>query len=287
VPYLYWLRVYKALGLTKTHAPWVIKRLTEGIHYRKFSKDEIQQLSGTVQVSDTVIDHRARAFYFLTEEGYNRVLIEIDTHRMNDSAAVERVNEARDRIANIYTRYQQGEVLSKANEHLALPGEVAHPDYAPVAAVLEDQLAIAEVMIGIGVEPSIANTMAFSVTEDITHCGDVLTPWKNLIETDPFVSEPATLTPTDIGKAIGGMSGISINKVLIKLGYQQQIGKEWTPTQIGKPYARYVPQEIKHKSGIKRHMQLKWLPGIVEKIRSALFYEQKGQTGLFIGECGV
>ena len=45
----------------------------------------------------------------------------------------------------------------------------------------------------------------------------------------------------------------------------------------GKLYARFVPQEIKHDRGIMRHMQLKWLPSIVEKIDSTLFYEQKGR----------
>lgn len=47
----------------------------------------------------------------------------------------------------------------------------------------------------------------------------------------------------------------------------------------GKLDARFVPQEIKHDRGIMRHIQLIWLPSIVEKIVSALFYDQKGQTG--------
>ena len=43
----------------------------------------------------------------------------------------------------------------------------------------------------------------------------------------------------------------------------------------------FVPQEIKHDQGFMRHMQLRWLQSIVEKINSALFYDQKGQTGGF------
>jgi hypothetical protein len=129
--------------------------------------------------------------------------------------------------------------------------------------------------------------MAFHVTEEITHCGDALTPWRPLIQADPFLSEPALLTPRDIGMELGGMSAISINKILVKLGFQKKIGSEWTPTQSGKIYAKFVPQEIQHNRGIMRHMQLKWVPAVVEKIREKMFYEQKGQTGLFLGEVGV
>jgi hypothetical protein len=283
IPYLYWLRVYKAFGISKTHAVWVMKRLTEGIHYKKFTREQFAQLSITVQVNSTV-DNRARAFYFLTKEGMNRALIEIDTNRMIDPKAVEKVNEIRDKIANIYTRYQRGETLSIADEHPALPGQV---EYAPVSVVLEDQMAIARIMIGEGVEPGIAKAMAFAVTENLTGCGDTLTPWRNLIRADPTMVEPALLNPTDIGNDIGGLSPNTVNKLLVRFGFQNKIGKEWVPTQFGKMYARFVPQEIKHNRGMVRKMQLKWLPSIVEKIRERMYYDQKGQTGLFTGHVGV
>lgn len=85
--------------------------------------------------------------------------------------------------------------------------------------VLEEQLAIAKVMVCISVEPAIANTMIFSVTEKICHCGDGLTSWKNLIETDLLLQEPEILILTYIGNAIRELLGISVNKVLVKLGY--------------------------------------------------------------------
>ena len=283
VPYLYWLRVYQALGLERHHAQKVISRLTEGIHYRKFSKEEILQLSET---GNTVfpVDHRAKSFVFLTSEGLNRAIMEIRTCEMDDEKIAAAIDAKKDHMASIYTRYQSGEVLSKADEFPALTGEVSHPEYAPVAIVLEDQMAISRIMIGEGVEPGIAKAMAFSVTEDICHCGDALTPWKNLIETDPLIQEPATLNPTDIGIALGGISPIEVNKILVKFGYQRKIGKEWTPTTSGKLYARFVPQEIKHDRGVVRYMQLRWLPSIVEKLRSTLYYQKQGQTGLFAGE---
>lgn len=284
-PHLYWLRVYKALGIRKEHAPKIISRLTEGIHYLKFSKEEFALLSGTVAKLATV-DYRAKYYYFITEEGMNRAIIEIRTEYMDDKDIAAAIDRKKDEIAHIYTRYQQGETLSKATEHPALLGAPTEA-YAPVAVVLEDQLAIARIMIGEGVEPAVARSMAFHVTEEITHCGDALTPWRPLIQADPFMAEPAILTPTDIGKELGGMTGRTVNQILVKLGYQKKIGTEWTPTQSGKIFARFVPQEIQHNKGMLRHMQLKWLPVVVEKIREKMFYEQKGQTGLFLGEVGV
>lgn len=284
-PHLYWLRVYKALGIRKEHAPKIISRLTEGVHYRKFSNAEFSLLFPTVAKTATVYSS-AKSFVFITAEGYNRAIIEISTGHMNDSVTAAAIDRKKDEIANIYTRYQQGEVLSKATEHPALPGGTPEV-YAPVAVVLKDQLAIADLMIARNVEPAIAHNIAFSNTEEITHCGDVLTPWRPLIQADPFLSEPALLTPRDIGMELGGMSAISINKILVKLGFQKKIGSEWTPTQSGKIYAKFVPQEIQHNRGVMRHMQLKWVPAVVEKIREKMFYEEKGHTGLFLGEIGV
>ena len=282
-PYLYWYQIYSAIGLSVDHAGVILKKLTPVKHFISFTRSEIKEIF--TSTDDLSVLPAVRMYHFLTAEGLNRAIMEISTGHMNNPDIAAAIDAKKDHISSIYTRYEQGEVLSKANDETpSITGEITHPEYAPVAIVLEDQIAIAKIMIGEGVEPGIAKAMAFSVTEEICHCGDVLTPWKNLIETDPLFQEPATLTPTDIGIALGGLSAISVNKVLIKLGYQRKIGKEWTPTMSGKLYARFVPQEIKHDRGIVRHMQLRWLPSIVEKIQSSLYYHQQGQTGLFLGE---
>lgn len=284
VPHLYWLGLYKALELSQDHAVKVIQKLTKGKHYVSYSRSEIKEIfSGNAVLS---LLPAVRSYHFLTEEGYSRAIMEISTGHMNNRDVAAAIDRKKDEIANIYARYQQGEVLSKSTEHPALPGD-APEAYAPVAVVLEDQLAVARIMIGEGVEPAIARSMAFHVTEEITRCGDALTPWRPLIQADPFLAEPAILTPTDIGKELGGMTGRTVNQILVKLGYQKKVGSEWTPTQSGKIYARFVPQEIQHNRGVLRHMQLRWLPAVIEKIREKMYYEQKGQTGLFLGECGV
>ncbi len=283
VPYLYWLRVYKAFGLTPNHARKVIERLESGKHFISFSRRDFKEKYPTVYKSYTVDSH-ASSVVFITAEGYHRAIMEIGTGYITDPVVAAAVDAKKDEIANIYTRYQKGEVLSIADEHPALPGQV---EYAPVSVILEDQMAIARIMIGEGVEPGIAKAMAFAVTENLTGCGDTLTPWRNLIRADPTMVEPALLNPTDIGNDIGGLSPNTVNKLLVRFGFQNKIGKEWVPTQFGKMYARFVPQEIKHNRGMVRKMQLKWLPSIVEKIRERMYYDQKGQTGLFTGHVGA
>ena len=285
-PYLYWLRVYKALGLNPSHARKVIERLDEGKHFISFSRSEFKEKYPTMSKLDTVIDNHASRVIFLTAEGYHRAIIEIQTGYIKDPMVAAAVNAKKDEMANIYTRYQKGEVLSIADEKPALIGEVS-PGYVPVAVVLEDQLAIADLMIARNIEPAIAKRIAFTTTEEITKCGNAITPWKSLIDTDPTIQEPATLNPTDIGKELGGLSPNSINKILVKLDYQRKIGEEWTPTKLGLPYAKFVPQEIQHNSGVKRHLQLKWSPGIIEIIRKELDgetdYRLKGQVTLSQG----
>jgi hypothetical protein len=283
IPYLYWLRAYKALGLTVSHAQEVIKRLTPEKHYVRITKQELREKYPTIHTA-CIVDYHASVAYFLTEEGLNRAIIEIRTSEMDNPDVIAMVEKRKDEMANIYTRYRKGEVLSIADEHPALPGIVESP---PVDKILGEQMGIAKVMIGIGVEPSIAHTIAFSVTESICNCGDTLTPWKNLVRTDPSMIEPALLTPTDIGKSLGGMSARTVNSLLERFGFQEKMGKEWVPTILGKMYSRLIPQEIKHNRGMVRKLQIKWQPSIVEKIREKMYYDQKGQTGLFTGHVGV
>lgn len=109
VAYLYWLRVYKVLGLDRSHAKKVISRLTQKIHYIELSKSELEQKFPTVSILDTV-DKRASTFIFITDEGYHRAIIEIGTGHMADKAIAEEINRKKDHIAHIYAKYQRGEL---------------------------------------------------------------------------------------------------------------------------------------------------------------------------------
>jgi hypothetical protein len=152
-----------------------------------------------------------------------------------------------------------------------IDGKLISSEYVPIAPVLKDQMKIASVMISIGVEKSVAHVMAISTTEDILQCGEMLTPWKNLISTDLATTEPPLLTPTDIGKHLS-LSAQTVNGLLKTLGFQDKINEVWVPTDVGREYCNLIPQEILHNHGMVRKLQIKWKPSIIPVLEEKLFF---------------
>ena len=105
---------------------------------------------------------------------------------------------------------------------------------------------------------------------------------KALTGTDPLAVMGLTLiapqqehhlTASDIGKELGGLSGIAANQMIAERGYQ--IGKRdakgrtyWEPTEKGKPFAVFVDTGKKHSNGSPvRH--LRWAAGLISELREA------------------
>lgn len=109
VPYLYWLRVYKSLKITASHAQEVINRLTEGKHYIRLTKSELKRKYPTLHAA-CIVASNASAAYFITHEGMNRAITEIQTSRMDDEKSIEFINIKRDEMARVFTLYEQGEL---------------------------------------------------------------------------------------------------------------------------------------------------------------------------------
>lgn len=131
VPHLYWLRIYQAIGLNADHAGMVLKRLTPGKHYVTFTRSEIKAIF--TSIDDLSILPAVRSYHFLTVEGYNRAIMEISTGYMNNPEIAAAIDAKKDKMASIFTRYEQGEVLSIADEKAALVGEVAHTNGVALA----------------------------------------------------------------------------------------------------------------------------------------------------------
>lgn len=105
---------------------------------------------------------------------------------------------------------------------------------------------------------------------------------KALTGTDPLAVMGLTLiapqqehhlTASDIGKELGGLSGIAANQMIAERGYQ--VGKRdakgrtyWEPTEKGKPFAVFVDTGKKHSNGSPvRH--LRWAAGLISELREA------------------
>ncbi|KQO88230.1 hypothetical protein ASF33_21940 [Methylobacterium sp. Leaf92] len=80
------------------------------------------------------------------------------------------------------------------------------------------------------------------------------------------------LTPTDIGRELGGRSGIAANQLLAERGLQ--IGKRdakdrayWQPTEAGMAYARLYDTGKKHGDGTPV-TQVKWRSSVLDALRT-------------------
>lgn len=73
------------------------------------------------------------------------------------------------------------------------------------------------------------------------------------------------LTPTEIGKTLGGKSARAINSLLLAHGYQKldPATSQWIPTEEGAPYAVILDVGKRHSDGTPIR-QLKWDASILE-----------------------
>jgi hypothetical protein len=113
-PHALWTHVYQNFEMTSAHANEIRKRLIPGIHFIEVSKSEMEQFDPCTNVT-LMVGFNSPVYYFLTEEGFNRIVIEVDTSRMKNPDAVSRINKRRDEIAHIYTLYQRGELVIPAD----------------------------------------------------------------------------------------------------------------------------------------------------------------------------
>lgn len=126
VPHLYWKEIYQMMGIKRNHAYSVLKRLEPKTHFVEFSVSEIKDIYTRVHKPCTL--PTTTRYVFLTAEGYHRAIMEISTGYIVDQQVADNIELLKDKMANIYTRYQQGEVLSlAADQHPALSGEVLQP----------------------------------------------------------------------------------------------------------------------------------------------------------------
>lgn len=74
--------------------------------------------------------------------------------------------------------------------------------------------------------------------------------------------EDRPLTPTEIGKFLGNISGQKVNQLLINAGMQTKHGDIYTPTIDGSRFAVLLDTGKQHSDGTPVH-QLKWKQSIV------------------------
>lgn len=81
--------------------------------------------------------------------------------------------------------------------------------------------------------------------------------------------EDHPLTPTEIGRFIGNLSGQTINKQLTLAGLQVKNGDIYTPTTKGAEFAVLLDTGKRHGDGTPVH-QLKWKRRVVDQLKRSI-----------------
>lgn len=276
-PYVYWLNVYAGLGLSANHADKIMSKLSEGTHYIKFSRQDIKPfLEGISNMAIPAV----RSYYFLNDEGWNRALMEIETNSMINRVAALRIETTKDKMASIFTRYQRGEVVSKAAD-LAL-NETPRDTFG----ITDKNLAIADSFIRhacphLKIDPGLVISSSLAKAEqEIRNAGgtETLDHLKQMIPR-ALTGDPAMLTATTIGKHFS-LPAVRINNILKAQGYQyrqttlssSRARKVWFPTEKGKPFGEWKPVTFGHRNG-SVHEETKWYwnPLIIDELHRILF----------------
>jgi len=80
-------------------------------------------------------------------------------------------------------------------------------------------------------------------------------------------------TPTQLGEQLGGLSGKQINRALQAAGLQEKQGKDWQPTDQGRPHAFIADTGKAHSSGIPIQ-QLKWYDSVLPLIDNLIHQKE-------------
>jgi len=110
VPYPFWTHAYKNLEMTPAHATGVKRRLTEGKHYISIPKDEMLKIYPIINEA-LKIKFKPHEYVFLTEEGQERTLLEVNTSGMNNKEVAARINQRKDEMVSVFVKFKRGELV--------------------------------------------------------------------------------------------------------------------------------------------------------------------------------
>jgi len=265
VPHVYWLDLYRELGLSQQHAAKLISKLTEAKHFIHLTRLQIRDI---LDSNNEPLLPKVVAYYFINPEGWNRIITEIETDSMINRDAAKYIDEVKDQMASVFTRYQNGEVISKSSDNV--------PRLPPLSDALKEEMARADAMTIIGVDRCMAASVCMSKLED--QYNEDLSYLRNLVPRQLSEDIPH-LTATQIGKEFS-LSPQSVNKILEKEGYQfrtvrmKKTGKRenvWNLEDKGKPFGEIHIE----RHGGKEIYTILWRRSILEEMKRILFHSDQ------------
>lgn len=256
-PYMLWTHVYKNLEMEHTHALKVFRRLKSN-HYLSMTRSDLDSvLSRCATVAHPKFN--SSAYYFISKEGFNRAVMEIDTSLMNDRDIAEMIDKQKDKMAAVFTHYESGTLALPAPKQQMKKLAGGYPVVNPI---FKDRKALGK---GIGLDEYASTINALKDTEEITGVN-----LQRYIEMVPAPKEnPADnlITSTSIAERFG-VSKNRAYKFLADNFLVERFGKDWILTDEGKKYGRMVKTTISSTDGrVIPRVFPKWTAEVMKYLR--------------------
>lgn len=187
-----------------------------------------------------------------------------DTRLVSESGLYSIVLRSTKKEAKRFKRWITHEVLPALRKtgKYEMPNQQKQEEHMPLTA-LNNELDILERILSKGGVSD--QQVAFSMNRYVrnTYGKDLLA-----ISETPLVNtrHEQRLTPTELGKELGGISGRKVNLRLADAGLQVRLASgEWQPTDEGKKYSEFLETGKYNGQGVPV-LQLKWYTSVLEKL---------------------
>jgi len=259
-PYMLWTHVYQNLEMVADHASRVIKRLNAS-DYFYVTRGEIASIfSGFDSLSMPVL-HNAPGYYLLSEKGFNRAIMEVDTSGMKDRKIAAAIEKRKDEMAHIFTEYKNGTLALPAGKKPRSRKSMDVKSFTPISPVLKDYLSAGR---SIGLDKRTATLKAIEMTEKKT--GEDLSTYKECVPALPAKTRGVLYSSTAIAEKFGKHSKVS-NQFMAENGLLIKIGREWGLTVLGEKYGEMEAITITSGKGSRTNYAPRWKPDVIEYLK--------------------
>ncbi len=109
-PHTLYTHVYQNLEMTHNHAISVLERLKIGKDYIVVSKSELKAIEAYCNVA-LQYHKNTNEYVFLTEYGYNRLVMEVNTSGMKNQEIATRIEQRKTDMAEVFVKFKRGELI--------------------------------------------------------------------------------------------------------------------------------------------------------------------------------
>lgn len=259
-PYLLWTHVYQNLEINQTHALTLINRLTEGNQFISFTNSELKEIKACHHVTWSQ-GFNASNYYFLTEEGFNRIIMEVDTSRMKDKKVAAAIETRKNEMARVFTAYETGTLALPEGKKPRSRRIVEKSEYPKVSPVLKDYLAAGR---SLGLDKRTAAMKALELTEKKT--GEDLSTYKDCLPLLPAKTRGILYSSSAIAEKFGKSKRVA-NQFLADNGLLVKIGRDWGFSVSGEKYGEMDEVNISSGRGSVVRYAPRWKPEVIDYLK--------------------